>query len=334
LDIKSLVNHKRDITKYQGFIEAAIHKIEPKTMLWLLAALGIMLIGLTITNSPIGYTQLKVYGDDEDDSSNDEDDEDDSSNDEDDSSNDEDDSSNDEDDEDDEDDENGSNDEDCDVGDECDEGVSEPDSIPDSIPEPGAIPDSIPDSIPDTIPESTPEPDHTPSTTAEASSGSAPNYTPASDSHTKTFKNTPHGISTNYPSDWQIDGTDSNPKDGLIEIAHISPSSGTDERVEIGIDDQTAFGSTLEGYLKSTTDAYQNNFGGITVLESDTKSTVAGNPAYKIVFTSNDKTTQIMETGFIHGGKVYYITYIAKPDSYLTYLPDVQNIAESLIISR
>jgi hypothetical protein len=156
----------------------------------------------------------------------------------------------------------------------------------------------------------------------------------ASSSHTRTFKNIPYGISTKYPSDWQIDETDSNHKDTLIEVAHISPSSGSDEKVEIGIEDQTASGTTLEGYLQSITNTYQSNFGGITVLESDTSSTVAGNPAYKIVFTSNDKTSQIMETGFIHGGKVYYITYVAKPNSYLSYLPDVQNIAESLSISR
>ncbi len=61
--------------------------------------------------------------------------------------------------------------------------------------------------------------------------------------------------------------------------------------------------------------------------------TVAGMPAYKIVFKSNDATTQIMETGLKVGDKVYYITYVAKPESYPSYLPHVQNIANSLRIS-
>jgi hypothetical protein len=330
-----MVNQKRHSKNYQASKEGAIHKIEPRIMLWLLATLGIMLIGLTLSNFPIVYSQLLVYGEDGDDGSGDGEDGDDGSGD----GEDGDDGSGDGEDGDD-----GSGD-----GDDGDDGSGDGDEHQD-----GPKQETL----------QYVEPPHLPSGTS-ADSGAEASYVPfgsddtetghtgdtetghtaktkqvdgsldsASDSRTKTFKDTSHGISTEYPSDWKIDGTDSSPKDGLTEIAHISPSYSTGERVEIGIDDQTPFASTLEAYLKSTTDAYQSNFGGITVLESDTSSTVAGNPAYKIVFTSNDKTTQIMETGFIHGGKVYYITYVAKPDTYLSYFPDVQNIAESLRISR
>ena len=128
--------------------------------------------------------------------------------------------------------------------------------------------------------------------------------------------------------------TDNDPNDGMIEVAHMYPSSRTDEKVEIGIDDKTASDLTLEGYLKHTTDIHQKNFGGIIVLGTDTSSTVAGKPAYRIIFTPNDKTSKTMETGFIHGDKVYHITYTAKPESYLSYLPDVQNLVNSLRISK
>jgi hypothetical protein len=150
---------------------------------------------------------------------------------------------------------------------------------------------------------------------------------------TKTYTNTPYGLSASYPSDWRIDETDSDPNDGLIEVVEFYPSSHNDQKVEIGVEGQVS-GLTLEGYLKSTTDMYQNNFGGIVVLESDTKSTVAGMPAYRIVFTPSDKSTQIMETGFMVGDKVYYITYTSKSESYLSNLPDVQNIANSVKISK
>jgi len=325
------------ITKYLAFDKVSpINKTVPRTMLLLLAALGIMLIGLTITNVPIVYSPLSVYGDDEDDESNDEDDE---SNDEDDESNDEDDESDDEDDESDDEDDESNSGNDCEgsfVNGICYEGNEPPDYTElnqDNIDDTNQdnIDDTNQDNIDDTNQDNI---DDTKRGYTDIAKQDDTTSDSASDSHTKTFKNTPYGISTKYPSDWQIDGTDSNPKDGLTEIAHISPSSGTDERVEIGIDNQTAFGTTLEGYLNFSADAYQNNFGGITVLESDTESTLAGNPAYKMVFTSNDRTIQIMETGFIHGGKVYYVTYIAKPDSYLSYLPDVQSIADSLRISR
>ena len=69
-------------------------------------------------------------------------------------------------------------------------------------------------------------------------------------------------------------------------------------------------------------------------MQSDTNSTVAGRPAYRIVFTPNEGTTQIMVTCFIVGDKVYYNTYTAKPESYHSYLPQVQNIINSLKINK
>ena len=88
-------------------------------------------------------------------------------------------------------------------------------------------------------------------------------------------------------SDWRIDETDSDTNDGLIEVAQIYPSTHNDQKVDIGIENNVT-GLTLDGYLHFTTLMYQNNFGGIVVVESDANSTLAGRPAYKIVFTPND----------------------------------------------
>ncbi len=82
------------------------------------------------------------------------------------------------------------------------------------------------------------------------------------------FTNILYGINAVYPSNWRIDETDNNPKDTLVELAHFYPSSGTDKKVEIGVDDQVTSDLTLERYLESITDVYQNNLGGINVLES------------------------------------------------------------------
>ena len=155
--------------------------------------------------------------------------------------------------------------------------------------------------------------------------------TPSSD--TKTYTNTPYGLIANYPSKWRIDETDSDPNDGVLEFAHIFPSASSDQKVEIGIDDKPT-DKTLIAYLKSTTDIRQSIFGGINVLELNTNIKVAGKPAYKIVFTLKDKSTETMEMGFIVGGKVYHITYTAKPETYHSYLPEVQSIANSLRIDR
>ena len=54
------------IAKYEALNEEiAIHKIEPKTKLFLLAALGIKLIGITISNAPITYSEPSPDGEDD-----------------------------------------------------------------------------------------------------------------------------------------------------------------------------------------------------------------------------------------------------------------------------
>ena len=54
----SYVRIKLEIVKYQASTEQnAIHKRPPKNRLLILVALGFLLIGLTITNIPIVYSQ-------------------------------------------------------------------------------------------------------------------------------------------------------------------------------------------------------------------------------------------------------------------------------------
>ena len=97
----------------------------------------------------------------------------------------------------------------------------------------------------------------------------------------------------------------------MAEIAHIYPSSGTRQSIDVGIDDQGTFGLTLEDYLQSAIDSYRNSYGIIDVQELDGQSTTAGRPAYRLVFTSGDGATKVMETGFIVGDKIFYVTYAA-----------------------
>ena len=151
---------------------------------------------------------------------------------------------------------------------------------------------------------------------------------------TKTFTNTLYGINTIYPSDWQIDEIDSVPNDDLIEVAHIFPSPSIRESVDIGIDRRAPSNLTLEGYLQFTLDNYRYYYGGINVTESVSNSRDANRTAYKLVFTSNDGTTQVMETGFIVEDRVYYVTYTASPENYLAYLPEVQKIANNIRLAN
>jgi hypothetical protein len=303
-----LFKHKWGITKYQAFNEeAAVHKKESKTRLLLLAALAIVSIGLTTYDAPIIYSESSSDGEDEKDGQSDQ----------------------------------GQAKEDEKEKDgQSDQGQAKED-------------EKEKDGQSDQGPPAnyTPKPVDPPPYTGEPAAKETAPYTPqpgsdsgstktAGEEHslstldTKTYTDTHYGISADYPSDWQISDIDSDPNDSSIEVAHIYPSSQTGEKIEITIEDRPTSDLTLEDYLQSTTEFYQNYFGGINVLESDTHSTVAGKPAYMVVFTSKDGTAQIMETGFIVGDKVYYMAYTAKPDSYRSHITDVQNMAKSLKISK
>jgi hypothetical protein len=76
--------------------------------------------------------------------------------------------------------------------------------------------------------------------------------------------------------------------------------------------------------------AYVQGFGNFTQIESG-NATLAGNPAYKIVFTATyegdfQKATQIWT---VKDGKAYLLTYKTAPDDYNTYLSAAQQMIDS-----
>ena len=74
-------------------------------------------------------------------------------------------------------------------------------------------------------------------------------------------------------------------------------------------------------------------------IESNTNSILAGNPAYKLVYTytetwenknkDDDIPLKVLEIGTIIRGKAYYIEYDAEPAVYDSYLPTIQMMVDS-----
>jgi hypothetical protein len=104
--------------------------------------------------------------------------------------------------------------------------------------------------------------------------------------------------------------------------------------VDVGIDNTAGIGTTLDGYLQSSTNSYRSIYGGINIEESNTQATLGGQPAYRIVFAPVDGRIKMMEVGTIAGDKIYYLRYIAVTSSYPNNLPDVLNMISSLAINR
>jgi hypothetical protein len=95
---------------------------------------------------------------------------------------------------------------------------------------------------------------------------------------------------------------------------------------------------TLEEYASSLITAYNETFTDFNLIESNTNSTLAEKPAYKLVYTETledeDSTNlKTMETGTIIGERVYFIEYIAEEEKYSNYLPIIQMMINSIEIT-
>jgi hypothetical protein len=155
------------------------------------------------------------------------------------------------------------------------------------------------------------------------------------------YENTTYGIQIQHPSDWEIDEGDVEPDDDVTDIVSFFAPIGNDSETDgpslyISIDNQSSnLNENLNEYLTTTINDY-NDSEDFEVVESNTNSTLAGYPAYKLVFTDvydDDINYESMEFGTIIGDKVYFATYEAEEEQYSDYLPTVQKMIDSLKIN-
>jgi hypothetical protein len=77
--------------------------------------------------------------------------------------------------------------------------------------------------------------------------------------------------------------------------------------------------NALNQDLNAITNLYKENHMNFKVVELNTNSSLAGSPAYTIVYTYNDQgtNTRVREIGtLINNSKEYYITYDSEEETY------------------
>jgi hypothetical protein len=93
----------------------------------------------------------------------------------------------------------------------------------------------------------------------------------------------------------------------------------------------------LASYLSDIIASEQQDSKDFKVIDSNTISTLSGNPAYLLVSSYTDASTsyKTLETGTMIDNKVYFITYDVKTPYYSTYLPYVKEMINSFkLLSR
>jgi serine/threonine-protein kinase len=143
-------------------------------------------------------------------------------------------------------------------------------------------------------------------------------------SSTTTTYTSSRGYSIAYPSDWRKPQEQSN---GSLVI-FTTPANNETENLNV----QVITRDTLENVTKEGTSIAQEN-DDFKQIEA-TNTTLAGLPAYKIVYTATIDGNQlkVLQTWTVKDGKAYIITYKGAPANYDTYLSAAQKMIDSFQI--
>ena len=153
-----------------------------------------------------------------------------------------------------------------------------------------------------------------------------------------TYENPIFGVRILYPANWdkQENTSSSNDNSTLIDLVAFSPpfknNSDIVGKLIVQVDNISDIKPiTLANYANDTVSDLKQDF---RVSESD--ATLAGNPAYKIVYTGLEASIDLkaMMVMTIKGDRAYIISYTAEPENYSYYLPTVQKMIDSFEILK
>jgi hypothetical protein len=148
----------------------------------------------------------------------------------------------------------------------------------------------------------------------------------------KTYENASAGINIQFPALWKANST-YDPDDPNVVTRFDGPKN---EHVEIAVDFLGNTTKTLNQDADNAITFYQNESKDFKLLELNTDATLAGKPAYKLVYVSKDPDTNSsfisMDTTAVVGNKAYTISYIADPEKYSVSFPMVQKMLDSFQI--
>ncbi|MEI7827019.1 MAG: PsbP-related protein [Euryarchaeota archaeon] len=153
----------------------------------------------------------------------------------------------------------------------------------------------------------------------------AGNTTPSA-SPTNTYDSA-KGFTIKYPSDWTKD----EPKSGALSVLFGIPTNNATENLNVQVWNLSA-NDTLSSLTATKLLAVQD-FSDFKQIEAG-NTTLAGNPAYKIVYTAtvDGNSLKITQIWTVKDGKEYIITYKSDPKNFDTYASAAQQMIDSFQI--
>ena len=144
-----------------------------------------------------------------------------------------------------------------------------------------------------------------------------------------TYEDITTGISIQFPSNWEKSVN-------LDNFITFRAPPETDTRIYpaalgLKIQELASKSVLLEEVTKFQISELKKSNPNLEFSES-TSSTLAGKPAYRVVFTATDNNQverKAMQIWTIIDNKAILITYKAQPDKYSTYLPTIERMISS-----
>jgi hypothetical protein len=152
------------------------------------------------------------------------------------------------------------------------------------------------------------------------------------------YENPTIGIKMEYPANWvKIEEEQQAFQYPNVVVFRPSQQNNSDmfiENLTISVE-SIAQNTTLDEYTDVTVNLYSaTNF---DLVESDTTTTLAGNPAHKAIFEYRTKgegnESKLLQIWTVKGSKAYRITFQADPERYSEILPIAQKMIDSFKIS-
>jgi hypothetical protein len=174
------------------------------------------------------------------------------------------------------------------------------------------------------------------------SSSAEHQYTPANrttsgkiSTNFQTYSNLAFGIKMKYPSNWlKLDLSRNN--SSVLVVAFKTPVGSPLGSLNI-LGGNVSSGNVTLTALVNTTINHLRQTGKILHLISSTPTTLAGNLAHKLVYTTmapQGFELEAMQLISLVGKKAYFITYAVPTANYATYLPIILRMISSTVIIK
>ena len=160
----------------------------------------------------------------------------------------------------------------------------------------------------------------------EITASPSPALPPPVPTQFSTYENEDSGISTSYPSNWNI------LEDvGAAEVVFFAPGGQTDFRIFILDNVFETIDNNLENYTDFILQEIASSTEELSILDSS-ESLLAGNVGHKIVYTEAPGLKN-MEIWTVKGGKAYILSYYSDEIEYELFLDIAQRIIDSFEIT-